>query len=444
MFILSFALIILTGTLLLGFDAARQEPVSLIDRLFMATSATCVTGLSVVDLASRLSLFGQLCMLSMIQIGGLSLMIFSSIFILLLGKKISFKEKMTLKEALSRYDMENINTLVRYILFFTLITELSGALLLYLRWDFIGGFSRRLYYSLFHSVSAFCNAGFSLFSGNLARFQNDAVTVFAVTTLLILGGLGFFVHFELKNIFLGRIRNLFISPFERKERAPVKLSLHTKVVLCTTLILILAGVLFLGILEFNNVLAGKSWLNKFLIVYFQAVTPRTAGFNTVNTAALSTGSLLIIILLMFIGGAPGSTAGGIKTTSAATIFFTLRSILQGREKVTAFFKTISDDIVKKVLTIFVLALSLVLTAALIIMMKEGGRFSLTQVLFEVVSAFGTVGLSTGITSSLSGFSKLILVIVMFTGRVGPLTLAVSIMKKENLSINYPEENIGVG
>ncbi|MDD5066467.1 MAG: potassium transporter TrkG [bacterium] len=417
---------------------------SFMDRLFTATSATCVTGLTVMDVHTRLSLSGQICLLLLIQFGGLSLMAFSSVFILVLGKKISLRDKLTLKEVLNRYDMKNINHVVRYIIFFTFIAELAGALILYGKWTHIQGPLTRFYFAVFHSISAFCNAGFSLFQDNLNRFQNDAITVFTITTLIITGGLGFFVHFELKDLFINRIKGFFRFITGQDRVIPMKLSLHSKMVLSTTLFLILTGIILLGLMEYNHLLAGKTFGNKFLIAYFQSVTPRTAGFNTIDISMLTTSSLVIIILFMFTGGSPGSTAGGIKTTSLATIFFTIRSILQGREKVTAFFKTIDDETVKKVLTIFILAFCLVLTATLLILIREGSRFLFIQVLFEVVSAFGTVGLSTGITSHLSDFSKLILVLVMFTGRVGPLTFAISIIRKESTGISFPEENIGVG
>ncbi len=414
---------------------------SLIDRIFTATSATCVTGLTVINIYSKLSLTGQLVLLTLIQLGGLGLMVFSTVLFLIIGKKISLQDKITLKESLNKSDLLSLTSLIKYIIIFTFSMEILGAGILFFKWKTISPPLLRLYFSIFHSISAFCNAGFSLFSNSLIRYANDPVTILTISLLVIIGGLGFFVNFEIRKFFKYKLKSLFKKP-ENVEL--FKFSLHSKTVISMTIILILIGIFFLGIFEYNNILIEKNIGNKFLIVYYQSITARTAGFNTVSIFNLSNGSLLILILLMFIGGSPGSTAGGIKTTTFSIVFFVIRSFFQGKDKVVAFYRTIKNEIIQKTLTIFILALSVNFVGFLLILAKEGDNFSFISILFEVVSAFGTVGLSTGITPLLSTFSKIIIILLMFLGRIGPLTLAISLIKKETGIINYPEENVSVG
>ncbi len=443
--VLSFLFLIISGTLLFSLSSIYNgEKISLIDRIFTATSATCVTGLTVIDVGTKFNFWGQLILLTLIQFGGLGLMTFSTLFILIIGKKILFREKLLLQEGLNRYDISNITSLLKYLTIFTFTMESIGAVILYSRWSFIKDNYFRIFTSIFHSISAFCNAGFSLYNSSLIKFYNDPVIILTITFLIIFGGLGFFVNFELRNIFLHKL-NKIQKLFKFKLRYhPLNLSLHSKVVITTSLILILSGMFLLFIFEYNGVLKGKTFTDSLSITYFQSVTSRTAGFNTINIYKLSNSSLLILIVLMFIGGSPGSTAGGIKTTTFATLYFVLRSILHGHKNVVAYYRTINDSIVRRALSIFLLSLNIIFISFLIILAIEGRNFSFIEILFEVVSAFGTVGLSTGITPFLSTWSKIVIIILMFIGRVGPLTIAVSIFEKETGDIRYPEENISVG
>ena len=370
-------------------------------------------------------------------------MTFSTIFALLIRRKISVKEKLVLREGLNKYGISETSKVVKYILIFTFTVEIIGTIILFNRWRrVIPVPSRRLYFALFHSISAFCNAGFSLFSDSLIRFWNDIITIITVTLLIIIGGLGFFVNYEIKNYIINKLSP--VKKIFKLKSFPLHLSLHTKIVLGSTIVLIITGIVLLNIFEFPGILDNKNIENRIIIAYFQSVTARTAGFNTVNISRLTHSSLIILIMLMFIGGSPGSTAGGIKTTTAATLFYTLKSVLKGREKVEAFSRTIPQIVIMRTIVIFVLALLLILFAFAIILAIEKNRFPALSVLFEVVSAFGTVGLTTGITSSLSTGSKIVLIILMFTGRIGPLTIAVSIAEKGRQLIKYPEENISVG
>jgi len=419
-------------------DSSRM---SLIDRVFTATSATCVTGLTVIDVGTKFNFAGQVILLVLIQFGGLGLMTFSTLFILILGRKILFREKLLLQEGLNRYDISNITSLLKYLVGFTFIMEAIGAFVLYSRF---GNLSHRTFNAIFHSISAFCNAGFSLFSNSLINYYKDPVVIITISFLIVFGGLGFFVNYEIRNFLLNKINRIQKFFKIKLKFVPNNLSLHSKIVLTTTIILIIVGMILLFIFEYNGILKNKNIGESVSITYFQSVTARTAGFNTVNIYSLSNSSLLILILLMFIGGSPGSTAGGIKTTTFATLYFVITSILKGNKNVVAFYRTINDTIVRRALSIFMLSITAVFIGFLLILTIEGRNFSFIEILFEVVSAFGTVGLSTGITPFLSSFSKGVIIILMLIGRVGPLTLAVSILEKGGNDIRYPEESLSVG
>lgn len=396
-----------------------------------------------VDTGSKFTIPGQLIILVLIQMGGLGLMTFSTTFALIIKRKMSVKEKLIIREGLNKYGLSDTRRVIWYIIIFTFIMEILGALLLYLRWDNVFPTPhRRLYLSLFHSISAFCNAGFSLFSNSLERFAFDPVTVLVITSLIIVGGLGFFVNYEIKN-FIAR-KFTFIRKLFKLRSFSIHMSLHTKIVLSTSLVLIVFGVVMLNLLDINQLMRDKGVENRLLIGYFQSVTARTAGFNTITIRDLTNSSWVILIVLMFIGGSPGSTAGGIKTTTMATLFLTLKSMFRGRDNVEAYNRTLPKIIIRKTIVIFTMGLGLILTAFVIIMAIEQKKFLSLPVLFEITSAFGTVGLSTGITSSLSPLSKLVLIVLMFVGRIGPLTIAISMVEKEKYLIKYPDEKISVG
>jgi trk system potassium uptake protein TrkH len=431
---ITFALIILIGTLLLLLPRAIRSPqkISLIDALFTATSATCVTGLTVHDIGSYFSRFGQLIILFLIQIGGLGIMTFTTFFGLILGREISLREQAFLGEALNISSWYKVGQLVFKILILVIIIEGLGSLLLYLIFiPYFGPILHNFYLSVFHAISAFNNAGFSLFNNSLMDFRFHLGINLIITTLIILGGLGFPVLFELFNLLQAKIK---------KEKR--KLSLHSRTVLITTLILILIGTILIFLFEGNR-FVNLNLKNKLLLSYFQSVTSRTAGFSTLPIGNLLPITALVLIILMFIGTSPGSTGGGIKTTTFATILATLKSWLAGQKSVRLFKRSLSSIVIRQAFILCFLAGFWIITATLILTQTENGN--LLDILFEVVSAFGTVGLSRGLTPHLTNIGKFIIILTMFVGRTGPMTLAIYIAKKGiSEPFKYPEDKVIIG
>lgn len=431
----SFLVVILIGTLFLTLPLAtvNGRGLSLVDALFTATSATCVTGLIVVDTGRTFTLAGQLAILLLIQIGGLGVMTFSTFFLSLVGRRISLKGKILVQDALNYYEMGSLIELIRHILAFTFILEFFGALLLFSPLSERLGVARGLYCAIFHSISAFCNAGFSLFSNSLVSFQGSLLVNLTMIALIILGGLGFPVLHNLYRLTLRR----------EKEAATPGLKFQTQLVFAASIILITLGTSLFLLFEWHYSLNGLPLKNKLLISLFQSVTPRTAGFNTVDISILRDVTLLSFLILMFIGASPGGTGGGIKTTTMAIVLFTIKSIIRRDPEVSILKRSIPWSVVSKAFAIFFLSLTLVIITTLMVLEIEG--FPLRRVAFEVVSAFGTVGLSTGITSQLSSGSKALLSVVMLTGRVGPLTLVLAMAGRERPpEIRYPEAQVMVG
>ncbi len=426
---LSFFVVIVLGTILLSLPQATSngKRLPLVNALFTATSATCVTGLTVVDTGSAFSYFGKTVIMFLIQIGGLGIMTMSTLFVLLVGKRVSLKERLVVQEALNHSTSEGVIVLLRYVLILTFTVEGAGALLLWLRWTGDGAIPHPFFYSVFHSVSAFCNSGFSLFENSLGNYRGDLLINFTVTSLVIVGGLGF-----------AAVSNL--SGYKPKKGI---LTLHTKLVLRVTFSLIILAAVFIFFMERNNALADLTLKDKLLASYFQAVTPRTAGFSTIPIKEMTGASVFFIILLMFVGASPGSTGGGIKTSTFGILTATIWSMIKGREEVTLFKKTVPRDIVRRALAIFAVSFLSVLFLTLVLLITE--RCELRKVFFETASAFGTVGLSTGITSELSLLGRVIVIITMFMGRIGPLTLAIAIGQREYpVAYKYPEEKVMVG
>ncbi len=427
--------IILIGTLLLLLPRATpaDQPLSLVDALFTATSATCVTGLIVKDTGTHFSRIGQLIILTLVQIGALGIMTFTTFFGFILGRRIGVKEGAFLGEALSLETLSKIGRLVLGILVFTFSIEIIGAALLF--WRFIPYFGPNLhnfYLSVFHSVSAFGNAGFSLFSDSFMRFRNQAGINLIVTTLIIVGGLGFVVIFDVLRWFKKRIKH------QRQS-----LLLHTKLVLVISLLLVVLGTVFLFAREDSATLVQLSLKEKLLSSYFQSVTARTAGFNTLPISGLAPFSALLLIFFMFVGASPGSTAGGIKTTGLGVIFATIKSWLTGGQSVRIFKRTLSRTVIRQAFCIFFLALAWIGFATFILLQTENA--GLMDVLFEEVSAFGTVGLSRGITFNLSLIGKIIIIISMFFGRLGPLIIAMFVANRSmSEKYRYPEERVILG
>lgn len=431
---ISFMSIILIGALLLTLPISSRsgEATPFIDALFTSASATCVTGLGVYDTYTHFSLFGQIVILSLIQIGGLGFMIIATLFSLMLKRKIGLKERGMLQESVSTVHIGGIVRLTKHILFGTVIFEAIGAIILALRFYPDMGLKQGLYNGVFHSISAFCNAGFDLMgrfepSSSLTLYSGDIVVNLVIMSLIVVGGVGFLVW---EDIFTNKLKFC-------------KYRLHTKIVLVVTATLIIVPAIIFYSIERTKSFADMGTTESWLASFFQSVTPRTAGFNTVNIAELSEGSILLTIILMVIGGSPGSTAGGVKTTSFAVIILSLIASIRHTEDINVFNRRLERDVIKKaydVITIYFMCCAL---AVLLICALQ--PFGLKEVFFEVVSALSTVGMSTGITPDLNSLSKFIITLLMFFGRVGSLSVALVFSeKKEYIPIRKPVEKISIG
>ena len=438
--ILSFLIMILIGTFLLSLPyAARGKTTSLIDALFTATSAVCVTGLIVVDTGSLYSQFGQVVILILIQVGGLGIMTFSVFFYLLLGRSIGFRDRRIIQDTFTQSPIRNISVLLKSVFLYTVLIELIGAAFLFMGWCTHFPPITALYFSLFHAISAFCNAGFSLFSDSFVGFQDNILINLSITSLIILGGIGFIV---LKEIIEGGLR----------RNPPLRISLHSKVVLTTTVALIVLGTLFIFFIERDNSLLKFPLGKQILISYFQSVTSRTAGFNTIPIMSLSSATCFMLIILMFIGASPGSCGGGIKTTNLATLISLALNRYKGRDGAHLFKRTIPHETVARSISIILASGLTVVIITIFLLITQLGDISHTEsrglfleYLFETVSAFGTVGLSMGVTPKLDLTGKLIVIIMMLLGRLGPLTLAFAMGRRtRKVEFQYAEENIIVG
>ncbi len=442
LFVASFLILISIGTVLLLLPGATKGGhIKFVDALFTSTSATCVTGLIVVPTGTFFTRFGHIVIMVLIQFGGLGLMTFGTFFALVFRQEFGLRERMLLGDVLNVQVFSKIKNLLASIIGITIGMEIIGGILMYLSsGPYSHDMNSRAFWSVFHSISAFCNAGFSLWDDNIARFTTDWKMTFIFAGLIIIGGLGFIVVTDIG-------RYLF-SPFKRKRRKVSHFSLQTKLVLTISLVLILSGVALILFGDTNNSFLGFDWPVTLLTSFFQSVTARTAGFNTVDIGSLAPASLLVLIILMFIGASPGSTGGGVKTTTIGVVIASVKAKLSGRNKVNAFNRSIAPGIITVSAMIIVLALIVISMGTFLLCVFEleshpDWRF--LDILFEVVSAFGTVGLSTGPTFELSSASKVVLTIVMLMGRVGPLTFlfAVSRRMKEK-RLEYIEETITVG
>ncbi|MFI8492484.1 TrkH family potassium uptake protein [Peribacillus butanolivorans] len=431
--VLGFAFLILVGAYLLTLPISTENGngLSFLNALFTSTSATCVTGLVVVDTGTTFTKFGELVILSLIQIGGLGFMSFATLFFFLLGKRISLKGRLVLQESLNNLSMAGVVKLVKRILIYTAIIEISGAVILSIRFSFDMPIGRAIYYGLFHSISNFNNAGFDLMGGfrSLTTYASDPFVTLTVASLITLGGIGFIVMNEI---------------YEYRDTH--RLSVHTKVVLMASLILTIGGAILIFIFEFGNAktLQPLSFMGKTLASLFQSVTPRTAGSNTLNIPDLTQPTLLLIIFLMFVGASPGSTGGGIKTTTLATLIGTVWSQIKGKEDVVLFRHRIVNETIFKALSVTSIGIFIVSTITILLTITETGSDFLT-VLFEATSAFATVGLSMGLTPELSPIGRMLIIFTMFAGRVGPLTFAFAIaMRRKPDSFRRPKGKIMIG
>ena len=434
MIVVGFMLIILTGSLLLMLPwASRSHEVTpFLDTLFTATSASCVTGLVVVDTWSHWSMFGQVIILILIQVGGMGFMTLGVFMAILLRRRIGLKTRGVLQESINSLQIGGIVKLAKKIIQGTVFFESVGALILMYRFIPKVGMARGIWYGIFHSVSAFCNAGFDLMGyvepyQSLCGYAGDWLVNLTIMSLIVIGGIGFFVWDD-------------IATKKLKVR---RYTLHTKLVLMTTLALIIGGALFFFFTEQSNVLRNMPFAERIWASFFQSVTARTAGFNTVDTGVLTEGSKFVTILLMFVGGSPGSTAGGIKTTTLIVLLVCVRSNMRQEKGYNILDRRLDEEVVRKACTVMCTNLLLMLTATIVMLVLQ--PFALTDVLFETASAIGTVGMTTGITRSICSISKAVLIFLMYCGRIGSLTFALSLRgNKHEPAVKQPVEQVMIG
>jgi len=436
-FVLSFAAVILTGGILLWFPfSATQGHLTFVDALFSSTSAVCVTGLVVIDIGKDLTTLGQVITIFLFQIGGLGIITFSTVFFVLMGRSMSFKGREIVQSTFLHTPRRDFMVIAKAVFWFTFVSEALGTLFLFIRFSFDFPAGTALYHAVYNSISAFNNCGYSLFSDNLIGYQGDPIVNFTIMGLIVHGGIGFIVQYEI------------LSWLKGKQK---RLSVHTKIVLIATAVLIVSGALLFYVFERGHVIKDAPLLTKFLVSLFQSVTPRTAGFNTVDIGILTNATLLLMIVLMFIGASPGSTGGGVKTTSAALLGLLIWNRIKGNVDVNVFNRTIPREIVgRSVSIIFASAFSVAIIWSVLLLAGEWRlppletRHHFVEYLFDTVSAFGTVGLSMGVTPKLNDIQKLALVLMMFVGRVGPLTLAFSLSREAvKKSLSYAEEGVMV-
>ncbi|MBW4610088.1 MAG: TrkH family potassium uptake protein [Hassallia sp. WJT32-NPBG1] len=436
---LGFLAMIAVGTILLmmPFCTSNGTWNDLMVALFTSTSAVCVTGLSVVDPGTYFSFWGQFFIALLAQIGGLGYMTTTTFLILLIGRKFDLRHKIAIQQALDRPGMSGSTQVIRSIIATTLIFEITGTFLLLPAFVPKYGWSQGLWLAIFHSVNAWNNAGFSLFKDNLIGYQSSALVAFTITALIIFGGIGYQVIMEmylwLRDRFIYKSRNIIFS-------------LDFKVATMTTVLLLLLGtVLFFGI-EIRNpqTFGNLSFRDQLLAAWFQSVAPRTAGFNTIDIGKMTNAGLFLTIAFMFIGASPGGTGGGMKTTTLRVLTSCTKTILQGKEEVLLYERKIATSLILKAVGVFVGSITTVIISTILISITDP-ELDFIQILFEVVSAFATVGLSTGITGNVSIVAKLILIVTMYIGRVGVLVLMSALLGDPRPTrIHYPEENLLVG
>jgi trk system potassium uptake protein TrkH len=427
-----FLLIISIGTFLLSLPLAVQEGRSLgfLDALFTATSAACVTGLIVVDTGTHYSIFGQVVILILMQVGGLGFMTMASWFAILLRKKITLRDRLILKESMNQASMEGLVRLIRRVILYSITIEGIAALYFAIRWSFEMPVGKAIYFGIFHAVSIFNNAGFELFGDfrNMTPYVDDWGINIVSIALIFLGGIGFIV-----------LSDLIEYPNTHK------LSLHSKVVLSVSSILIVVGALVFFIFEFVNMktFGPLSWDTKIIASFFQSANLRSGGTNTVDIASLREGTQFFMIILMFIGAAPGSTGGGIKVTTFAILIAAVVTMIRGKEDVVLFRYRLGKDSIYRATTITLIAIFILVSATMLLSTTEDHHF--LMLLFEATSAFGTVGLSMGLTQDLTPIGKVIIILMMFLGRLGTLTLAYALQSTNKKELyRHPEGKITIG
>ena len=440
--VIIFLITILGGSILLMLPFSHHGKLSVTDAMFTETSAVCVTGLIVKDTGRDFTLWGQLIILLSIQLGGLGIMTISTFFYHLIKKDMSLSNQQVIRALVAKDDFFDIANLVIKIIVYTFIIETIGALLFAIKFIPLYGWKHGTYFSVFHSVSSFCNAGFSTFSTSLAHFYNSPLVILTSAFLLIFGGLGFLVLYELFEL------SIFKKGIKIKLK---KLSVQAKIMISISLLLLIVGAILFYLFEMKNTLGQYPVGDRILISFYQSATPRTAGFNIVNMGHVNPITLVLNDILMFIGAGPGSTAGGIKVTTIVLLIMVLFSFLREKDKVVMYKKTIPPIIIFRAVSIFLFAIFWIIISYFILLgtnfhvpISENQDVS-QRLLFELISAFGTVGLSTGITPYLNLIGKLLIMVTMFVGRLGPTLIALTIRKDMFYSqVSYPEERIMVG
>lgn len=433
---LGYLLVIIAGTGLLMLPVATRpgNETDFLTALFTATSATCVTGLVVVDTYTHWSAFGHTIILLMIQVGGLGFMTMGVLFAMFLKKRITLRTRGLLQESMNGMQMGGIIRLVRMVLRGTFIIELTGAVLLAIRFIPVFGWGKGILYGIFHSISAFCNAGFDLmgeYSGqysSLVEFHGDILVNVVIMALIVIGGIGFFVWKDIRE-----------NKYHMK-----KYRLHTKMALFMTAILLVGGTVLFYLFENNNLLEGMNVKDKILAAAFSSVTARTAGFNTIDTGGLTHASKLLTMVLMFLGGSPGSTAGGIKTVTTLVLIAYVWSNLRASKGVNVFNRRLDDDVIRKASNVVVISLLMAVSASILICYLQPDLV-VEDILFEVYSAIGTVGMSTGVTRDLNLASRIIIILLMYCGRIGSMSFALSFTERKKVApVQLPTEKIMIG
>jgi trk system potassium uptake protein TrkH len=453
--IFSFLVLIFSGAFALSLPrSSAGKTIHPVDALFTATSATCVTGLIVKNTGKDFSLMGQLIILSLIQLGGLGIVVFGAVFALLLGQALSLRESVAMQDLLSARTLGRISNIIAFIFVGTILIEAIGAVSTFNMWDNvpdrIANVHEQWFCSIFHSISAFCNAGFSLFNDSFTKYNRCSGVYLVICPLIVLGGLGFGVLYDLAHIFADRVKRFLKARFNKQYRfsreTPKRMQLQTKIVLSVSAALIVFGMLTILLFERYAGVGTPTENPGVRGALFQSITARTAGFNTVDISALSASSRFILILLMFIGGSPGSTAGGIKTVTLAVVIMTAVAALRKRQEVEMFKRSVRVVVVGRAITVTLLFVAVLFGATLALTITESANdFTMSQIMFEAGSALGTVGLTTGITPSLTTAGKLIIIVVIFIGRLGPLTLLAALtFNLKPVRYNYPDEAIIVG
>lgn len=428
---LGFLTVIFLGAIILSLpiSSANRESTSFLDSLFTSTSAVCVTGLVTLNTSAHWSVFGQTVIMMLIEIGGLGFMSFTTLIAIVIGKRITLRERLVMQEAMNTFSIQGLVSMVRYVFGFTFAVQLFGALLMSTQFIPKYGLKTGIFYSIFHSISAFCNAGFDLFGNSLVGYSDNIVIILVISALIIIGGIGFTVWLEIYHYKSGK-----------------RLTVHAKIVILMSVVLVFGGAILMFIFECRNpeTLAGMNFKDKVLNAFFASVTPRTAGFNSISINGMTMAGKFLTILLMFIGGSPGSTAGGLKTSTFGIIILTVISVIKGREDTEVFGRRFAKELVYKAFALLFIGVGLIIVVTMMLSYTEVGA-TFMDLLYETTSAFGTVGLTTGLTPNLSNIGKVLIMLMMYFVRVGPLTVALALTRKrKKTGYKYPEGKILIG